>query len=118
MLHGMWDLPRPGIELVSPAVAGRFLTTVHPGKSSSCLVFFYLFILKINLFSFIYFWLCWVFTAAHRLSLVAASGLLVAVGCCEARALGGWASVVVVHRLSSCGSWALERRFGSCGARA
>ena len=33
MLHGMWDLPRPGLEPVSPALAGRFLTTVPPGKS-------------------------------------------------------------------------------------
>ena len=29
-----------------------------------------------------------------------------------------WASVVVAHGLSSCGSWALERRLSSCGARA
>ena len=28
--------------------------------------------------------------------------------CCGARALGAWASVVVAHGLSSCGSWALE----------
>ena len=27
--------------------------------------------------------------------------------CCGARALGAWASVVVVRRLSNCGSWAL-----------
>ena len=26
-------VPSPGIELVSPALAGRFLTTVLPGKS-------------------------------------------------------------------------------------
>ena len=32
LLCGMWDLPRPGIEPVSPALAGRFLTTVPPGK--------------------------------------------------------------------------------------
>ena len=38
--------------------------------------------------------------------------------CCGARALGTWASVVVAHGLSSCGSWALERRLRSCGARA
>ena len=25
--HGMWDLPRPGIEPISPALAGVFLTT-------------------------------------------------------------------------------------------
>ena len=29
----MWSLPRPGIKPVSPALAGRFLTTGPPGKS-------------------------------------------------------------------------------------
>ena len=29
----MWDLPRPGIEPVSPALTGRFLSTLPPGKS-------------------------------------------------------------------------------------
>ena len=33
LLHGMWDLPGPGIEPVSPSLAGGFLTTVPPGKS-------------------------------------------------------------------------------------
>ena len=33
LLRGMWDLPRPGLEPVSPALAGRFLTTTPPGKS-------------------------------------------------------------------------------------
>ena len=33
LLHSMWDLPGPGIELLSPALAGRFLSTVPPGKS-------------------------------------------------------------------------------------
>ena len=33
LLHDMWDLPGPGIEPVSPALAGGFLTTVPPGKS-------------------------------------------------------------------------------------
>ena len=28
----MWDLPGPGIEPVSPALAGRFFTTEPPGK--------------------------------------------------------------------------------------
>ena len=32
LLCGMWDLPGPGIEPVSPALAGGFLTTVPPGK--------------------------------------------------------------------------------------
>ena len=29
----MWDLPRPGIKAMSPALAGRFLTTGPSGKS-------------------------------------------------------------------------------------
>ena len=37
--------------------------------------------------------------------------------CCGAQALGARASVVVAHRLSSCGLRALERRLSSCGAR-
>ena len=32
LLRGMWDLPRPGLEPASPALAGRFLTTAPPGK--------------------------------------------------------------------------------------
>ena len=32
LLRGMWDLPRPGLEPVSPALAGGFLTTAPPGK--------------------------------------------------------------------------------------
>ena len=32
LLRGMWDLPRPGPEPVSPAPAGRLSTTVPPGK--------------------------------------------------------------------------------------
>ena len=36
--HGMWDLPGPGIELVSPALAGGFLTTVPPKKPLLTLV--------------------------------------------------------------------------------
>ena len=30
--RGRWDLPRPGTEPVSPALAGRFFTTEPPGK--------------------------------------------------------------------------------------
>ena len=32
------DLPRPGIKLVSPALAGRFLMTGPPGRS--CMIYF------------------------------------------------------------------------------
>ena len=35
LLCGMWDLPRPGLEPVSPALAGRFSTTAPPGKPLS-----------------------------------------------------------------------------------
>ena len=33
-LRGMRDLPRPGLEPVSPALAGGFSTTAPPGKPS------------------------------------------------------------------------------------
>ena len=32
LLLGMWDPPRPGLEPVSPALAGRLSTTAPPGK--------------------------------------------------------------------------------------
>ena len=32
LLRGMWALPRPGLEPMCPALAGRFSTTVPPGK--------------------------------------------------------------------------------------
>ena len=32
LLRGMWDPPRPGLEPVSPASAGRPSTTAPPGK--------------------------------------------------------------------------------------
>ena len=35
LLCGMWDLPGPGLEPVSPALAGRFLITAPPGKPDS-----------------------------------------------------------------------------------
>ena len=33
----MWDLPRLGLEPVSPALAGGFLTTAPPGKPHALL---------------------------------------------------------------------------------
>ena len=32
LLRGMWDLPRPGLEPVCLALAGRLSTTAPPGK--------------------------------------------------------------------------------------
>ena len=39
LLRGMWDLPRPGLEPVSPALAGRFSTTAPPGKAPIYFIF-------------------------------------------------------------------------------
>ena len=39
LLCGMWDLPRPGLEPVSPALAGRLSTTAPPGKPQCCAFF-------------------------------------------------------------------------------
>ena len=36
LLHGTWDLPRPGLEPVSPVLAGRVSTTAPPGKPCIC----------------------------------------------------------------------------------
>ena len=38
LLRGTWDLPRPGLEPVFPALAGRFSTAATPGKPSTCLL--------------------------------------------------------------------------------
>ena len=40
LLCGVWDPPGPGLEPVSPALAGRFPTTVPPGKSQLVLILF------------------------------------------------------------------------------
>ena len=36
LLRGMWDLPRPGLAPVSPALAGRLSTPAPPGKPQVC----------------------------------------------------------------------------------
>ena len=54
LLRDMWDLPRPGLEPVSPALAGRFLTTAPPGKPSVLLLVISMFKLSISSwFSFV-----------------------------------------------------------------
>ena len=89
-------------------------------------------VLQVFLNKFIYFWLRWVFTAVHGLSIVAVSnyslrqrgllfvavhGLLTAVASLVVEH-GTRTSVVVAHGLSSCGLQALERRLSSCGTQA
>ena len=49
LLRGMWDLPRPGLKPVSPALAGRFSTTVPPGKPYN----FYIIIYDSNVICFV-----------------------------------------------------------------
>ena len=88
---GMWDLPGPGLEPMSPAFAGRFFFKIY---------------------LFIYLWMCWVLVSVQGLSPVAASGpLFIAVR----RPLTVAASPVAEHRLqtrrlSSCGSRAQPLR--------
>ena len=72
---------------------------------------------------YIYFlsWRCWVFVAAHGLSLVAGSG-----GYSSLRCTGFSMQWLLLLRstgsrragFSSCGAWALEHRLSSCGTRA
>ena len=41
LLRGMWDPPRPGLEPVSPALAGSLSTTAPPGKPHNFLKIVY-----------------------------------------------------------------------------
>ena len=82
-------------------------------------VFFFFF--NKFIYSFISFWLRWVFVAVHgRAGATLHGRLLIAVAslCCRAQTLGARASVVAAPGLSSCGSGVLERRLSSCGTRA
>ena len=128
LLHGMRDLPRPGLEPVSPALAGRFLTTAPPGKSSTAVLkhvqfsFFLnrnlLFIYLFNSFILAALGLrccAWAFSSCgeRRLLFVAVHRLLIAVASLtvehglQARGLQQLrhsGSVVVAHGLQSTGS--------------
>ena len=44
LLRSMCDPPRPGLEPVSPALAGRLSTTARPGKPKQIFFFFLIFI--------------------------------------------------------------------------
>ena len=53
----MWDLPGPGHESVSPALAGRFLTTAPPGKPQINLFIFYILMVQmkcLTIFGFVF----------------------------------------------------------------
>ena len=126
LLRGMWDLPGPGIEPVSSALAGGFLTTAPPGKSYMVFLmrnYFYDLIglqgnpvrlgIEVNNPTFYKFYL---FLAVLGLRCSARASHCGGFCCCGARALDAQASVVAARGLSSCGSWALEHRLGSCGS--
>ena len=51
LLRGMWDLPRPGLEPVCPALAGRLSTTAPPGSPIYLFLIylFYLFLAALGL---------------------------------------------------------------------
>ena len=78
-------------------------------NSSACIVSFSPSSFFLNLYLFIYFWLCWVFIATCRLSLVAANRgnslvevrafLIAMASVVEPGLQGSGASVVVEHRL-------------------
>ena len=73
----MWDLPGPGLELVSPALAGGFLTTVPPGKPYPLkFLFIYSFLAVLGLRC-----CTWAFSSCSEQGLlfVAVHGLLTAV---------------------------------------
>ena len=55
LLCSMWDLPRPGLEPVSPALAGRFSTTAPPGKPGKTIFYLINTLLAQVIFT------CWVF---------------------------------------------------------
>ena len=38
LLQGTWNLPEPETEPMFPALAGRFLSTITPGKSICCIL--------------------------------------------------------------------------------
>ena len=86
----------------------------HGGTESSAVSSFFF-------FNFIYFWLHWVFVAVCRLPLVAVSEGYSLLWCAgfSLRWLLLLQSTGSRHAgFSSCGSWALEHRLSSCGARA
>ena len=81
--------------------------------------FFFFFFFLINLF--IYFWLCWVFVAVHKLSLVVVSGGYSSLRCTGfslSWLLLLWSMGSRRAGFSSCGSPALELRLSNCSARA
>ena len=95
-----------GLQLqVTDNLFGKVRTKLDAAKN----IYIYIYIYKLlwDLQSFIYFWLCWVFFAVHRLSSVAVSRSYFSCGtrashCSGFSCCGAW---FLGHRLSSCGTW-------------
>ena len=103
LLCSRWDLPGPGIEPVSPALAGGFPTTAPPGKSShSILNSPFELLLGLNSFFFkIFIYLAVFFFVADVGSFLAVHGLLQHAGFSLVVACGFFLCLVVVR-----GTWA------------
>ena len=109
LLRGMWDLPRPGLEPVSPALAGRFSTTAPPRKPP---------LVSLLTRIFFFFWVRWVFVTACGLSLVVVSRGCSSLWCAS---FSLWWLLLLRSTgsrhagFSSCSTWALEHTgFSSC----
>ena len=95
--HHAWDPPQNsrfcpfGVNLLI-CIKTKFPGEDHTAGWAATLFIIYL---------FIYFWLCWVFIAVHRLYRVSASGGYSSLQW-GAQATGVWASVIAARRLASC----------------
>ena len=121
-----WARAHAHTPLSAPRNLGKFTfsyssLSLSPPPPSPFLFSLFIFLLLFFINLFIYFWLRWVFVAARRLSLVAASG-----GYSSLRCVGFSLRWLLLLRstdsrrggFSSCGLRALERRLSSCGEQA
>ena len=95
ILLSKWEGPQFSAPFIEYTVFTTFRVWTSKGSDRLFFILYYL---------FTYFWLCWVFVAVRRLSLVAAAGAITSHGggfsCRAAWALGHVGLVVVAHRLS------------------
>ena len=108
---GPWALASPAPWAPAPPCL-PFISSMDSSVS------FFLFLKK---YIYLFIWLRWVFVAARRLSLVEASRGYSSLRCAGFSLrwlLLLWSTGSRRVGFSSCGSWALECRLSSCGARA
>ena len=72
----MWDLPRPGLKPVFPALAGRFSTTVPLGKSQGKRLFLPVFKTGIDLLYLTSAWEAGIYTRISLKNLVCLKSLV------------------------------------------